>query len=183
MNKAELIGYLEKLDNALKKQAVLYVYGSAVGIILDQPERTSLDIDIAAPYSDVVYGDLVQAADKAGIPVNPPEEYSSNHIEWVQVLRLCLPKPSPENEMTLWQGEKLIIKSGSVGDLIASKLIRYDEIDQGDIQFLMKQSNIEFSEIQEAVKRLPDTFARDALVKENLINLRIDMKFWRGDEV
>jgi hypothetical protein len=181
MNKPELLNYLEKLDSALNKPAMLYVYGSAVGIILDQPERTSLDIDVAAPYSDVAYGDLVQAAEKAGIPVNPAEEYSLNHIEWVQVLRLCLPKPSPESEMILWQGEKLTLKSGSVADLIASKLIRYDEIDQGDIQFLMKQSNVDLSEIQEAVKRLPDTFARDALVKENLNNLGVDMRLWRGD--
>jgi hypothetical protein len=183
MNKAELLSYLEKLDNALNKQTMLYVYGSAVGIILDQPDRTSLDIDVAAPYSDVAYADLVQAAEKAGIPVNPPEEFSSNHIEWVQVLRLCLPKPSPDKEMILWQGENLTLKSGSVADLIASKLIRYDEIDQGDIQFLMKQSGVGYSDIEDAVKRLPDTFARDALVNDNLANLHVDMRFWRGEEV
>ncbi len=82
--------------------------------------------------------------------------------------------------MILWQGEKLTLKSGSVADLIASKLIRYDEIDQGDIQFLLKQSNVGFADIEDAVKRLPDTFARDALVKDNLANLCVDITLWRG---
>ncbi len=80
MNKIELLAYLEKIDEALTRPAMLYIYGSAVCILLDQPDRTSLDVDVAAPYSDVAYGDLVQAAEQAGIPVNPPEETSANHI-------------------------------------------------------------------------------------------------------
>ncbi len=40
---------------------MLYIYGSAVCILLDEPERTSLDIDVAAPYSDADYGAIVRA--------------------------------------------------------------------------------------------------------------------------
>ena len=178
MNKIELLAYLEKIDHALTRPAMLYIYGSAVCILLDQPDRTSLDVDVAAPYSDVAYGDLVQAAERAGIPVNPPEETSENHIEWVQSLRLCLPKPSSLLEMVLWQGAKLTLKSGSIADLIASKLIRYDEIDQGDIQYLFTQSRVDIKEIQDSVKRLPVQFCNDPIVLDNLANLETDLKLW-----
>ena len=180
MNKNELIVYFEKIDAELNQAAMLYIYGSAVCILLGQPDRTSLDIDVAAPYSDVNYGALSRAATQAGIPVNPQDDTSSNHIEWIQSLRLCLPKPSPKHEMLLWQGGYLTIKSGSLTDLIASKLIRYDEIDQGDIQYLCAQSKIEFQEIQDAVHRLPSAFNTDVIVLENLKNIEGDLKIWKG---
>ncbi len=70
MNKSELMAYLEGIDGGLKQPAMLYIYGSAVCILLDEPDRTSLDIDVAGPYSDAAYADLVQAAERAGIPTN-----------------------------------------------------------------------------------------------------------------
>jgi len=45
MNKSELIAYLEGVDSGLQQPAMLYIYGSAVCILLDEPDRTSLDID------------------------------------------------------------------------------------------------------------------------------------------
>jgi hypothetical protein len=182
MNKSELMAYLEGIDGGLKQPAMLYIYGSAVCILLDEPDRTSLDIDVAGPYSDAVYGDIVQAARNAGIPVNPDEQTSSNHIEWIQALRLCLPKPSQEGSMVLWQGEKLTIKTASVPELIASKLIRYDTIDQGDIQYLCSQSPLAISAVESAVRRLPPPFNTDALVLENLENLRHDLEMWTAGE-
>lgn len=159
---------------------MLYIYGSAACILLGEPDRTSLDIDVASPYSDANYGDIAQAANHAGIPINPDEETTSNHIEWIQALRLCLPKPESGKGITLWQGERLTIKSAPVPELIASKLIRYDEIDQGDIQYLCSQSPVPFSEIEAAVQRLPPPFNEDALVLENLENIRTDLKVWRN---
>ena len=180
MNKSELLDYLQQIDAHLKHPTMLYIYGSAVCILLDEPDRTSLDIDVAAPYSDADYGDISQAAQKAGIPINPTEETASNHIEWIQALRLCLPKPSGENSMVLWQGAKLTVKSAPVAELIASKLIRYDKIDQGDLQYLHAQSPVSFSSIKEAVTQLPPPFNTDALVLENLENLKIDLDMWKG---
>jgi len=49
MNKSELIDYLEGIDGGLKQPAMLYIYGGAVCILLDEPDRTSLDIDVAGP--------------------------------------------------------------------------------------------------------------------------------------
>lgn len=182
MNKSELMVYLEKIDNGLDRPAMLYIYGSAVCILLDQPDRISLDIDVAAPYSDVDYGALSRAAELAGIPVNPQEDTSANHIKWIQALRLCLPEPSPGQEMILWKGRCLTVKSGSLADLIASKLIRYDEIDQADIQYLSAQSRIDIHAIKDSIRRLPSSFKEDPLVIENLKNLEIDLKIWSGEE-
>ena len=183
MNKSELLAYLKDIDAELKHPAMLYIYGSAACILLDEPDRTSLDIDVAAPFSKANYSDLEQAAEKAGIPINPNTQTNSNHIEWIQALRLCLPKPEPENGMILWQGQKLTIQSAPIPELVASKLIRYDEIDQGDIQYLCSQASISFSDIEKAVKKLPPAFNTDALVLENLENLRNDLEMWRKGDI
>ena len=180
MNKNELLTYLERLDHALTTSAMLYIYGSAVCILLDEPERTSLDIDVAGPYSEVDYAAFRLAAEKAGIPVNPENQATSqNHIEWIQSLRLCLPKPSPEHTTVLWQGARLTVKSGSPADLIASKLIRYDAIDQGDIQYLLTQARVTYAEVADAVNRLPAPFNDDCMVLENLENFRADAELWK----
>jgi hypothetical protein len=178
MNKPKLIAYLEAIDGALREPAKLYIYGSAALILLDEPERTSLDMDVAGPYSQANEADVRQAAEQAGLPVNPSDEYDGDHIEWVGPLRLCLQPPVDGTGMLLWQGSKLRIESGSAADLVASKLIRYDEIDRSDIQYLLAQGHTGFSTIAEATMRLPAQFAQDPLVKENLENLRTDMGLW-----
>ncbi len=180
MDKQQLLNYLERLDAALDRTAMLYIYGSAVCILLDEPDRTSLDIDVAGPYSDADYGALVRAAEMAGIPVNPAGDAAINHIEWIQALRLCLPAPLAGRSMLLWQGTRLTVKSGCPADLIASKLIRYDEIDQGDIQYLLSQTRISLEDVVDAVKRLPHPFSNDCLVLENLQNYRTDIEIWTG---
>jgi hypothetical protein len=180
MNKSQLLDYLQRMDEALRADAVLTIYGSGAFILLGEEDRTSLDIDVAAPYSRVDFTDLQQAAEKAGIPVNPAETHSADHIEWVLPLRLCLPPPQPGTEQELWRGRRLTVKTVSPPELIASKLIRYDEIDQSDIQFLCAQRTIAFEEIARAVQSLPPPFDQDALVQQNLENLRADMLVWKG---
>lgn len=63
----------------------------------------------------------------------------------------------------------MIVKTAPLDDLIASKLIRYDEIDQSDIQYLCAQMNIEYRDIEEAVRGLPSPFR----------NLEMDMRMWQ----
>jgi len=178
MNKPELMSYLERIDGALRKPATLYIYGSAACILLDEPDRTSLDIDVAGPYSQADEADIRRAAEAAGLPVNPDEEYGGDHIEWVGPLRLCLQPPVAGTEVPLWQGTKLRLQTGPVADLVASKLIRYDEIDRSDVQYLLTQSRTAFSDVEAAAKRLPAPFVRDPLILENLENLRTDMVMW-----
>ncbi|MBI4586261.1 MAG: hypothetical protein HY717_19805 [Planctomycetes bacterium] len=179
MDKKQLIGYLESIDRHLNKKTELCVFGSAAFILLDEVGRTSQDIDVAAPYSKADYSDLRQAAEKSGLKLNPDATESGDHIEWIQAGRLCLPEPSSRTQLVLWQGAKLTVKTVSPAQLIASKLIRYDEIDQGDILFLFRLMKVKWSEIQEAIRELPVPFRYDPLVRENFENLKVDLKLWQ----
>jgi len=178
MNKAELVAYLERMDNELKAPATLHIYGSAAFMLLDEPERTSLDIDVAAPYSLVDEGDLRRAAAMAGLPLNPPDDYASDHLEWISAVRLCLARPNAGTDIVLWRGNKLVVKTGSVPQLIASKLIRYDEVDRSDIQYLCRQAPVKVAAVESAVRELPEPFNRDALVLENLENFKGEVGIW-----
>ena len=178
MDKEKLLSYLKGMDRRLRSPAVLCVYGSGACILLDEPDRTSLDLDVAGPYSQADFADLEQAATAAGLPVNPDEHYRGEHIEWVPALRLCLPRPTLETELILWQGAKLTVKTVSVTQLIASKLIRYDAIDRSDVQYLCVQRRPSFADIEAAVAQLPPPFDRDSVVVDNLENLRTDLALW-----
>ena len=104
MNKSQLVAYLERIDTALPDKAMLYIYGSAAFILLDEPDRTSLDIDVAAPYCRVDERVFRDAASNAGLPVNPDPDTAQDHIEWISSLRLCLPKPSADSDIVLGGG-------------------------------------------------------------------------------
>lgn len=182
MDKPQLIQYLEKIDSALQTDTTLCIFGAAALILLDEPDRTSLDVDVIASHSDADYGDLERAAAEAGLPINPSEETSSDYIEWILPLRVCLPDPNPETDILLWQGSRLKVKTVALPALIASKLVRYDEIDQGDILYLCSSGSVEYSEIESVVETLPPAFKNDPVVRDNLRDLKVDMEMWRGSE-
>jgi hypothetical protein len=174
VNKTHLLDYLSKIDAALTAPAALCIYGSAAFILLDEPDRTSLDVDVAAPYSDVNFADLSRAAIAAGLPINPAPDTPGEHIEWIQAARLCLAPPAAGRVVQLWQGARLKIVTVPPPDLIASKLIRYDELDQADIAYLLAQQAIAWTDIAAAVQRLPEPFKHDPVVRDNLANLKAD---------
>ncbi|MFA5043873.1 MAG: hypothetical protein WC381_03525 [Kiritimatiellia bacterium] len=180
MNKNQLTAYLERIDAALHDEAMLYIYGSAAFIMLDEPERTSLDIDVAAPYCRMDERVLRDAAATAGLPVNPDLDTAKDHIEWISFLRLCLPKPSADSDIVLWRGRNLTVKTGAIPALIASKLIRYDAVDRSDVQYLLAQHPVALNDVATAARSLPPPFNQDAVVLENLENLRNDMAIWIG---
>lgn len=179
MDREALIRKLEALDGALHSPARLYVYGSGVLILLGEPGRISVDLDVAGPYSEANMAELRQAAERIGFPVNPDEYYAGEHIEWVGPLLLCLPEPKADGrELSLWKGRNLEVVGPPPVDLVASKLIRYDEADRADLQFLYSLHPWDWEEVKHAVARLPGAFRDDAVVKENLYNLKIDMELW-----
>lgn len=181
MNRAQLIDYLAKIDENLDSEAVVVIYGSAAFMLLEEEMRTSLDIDVAAPYSMVSQSAFCKAAEMAGLPVNPDGDYADDHIEWIGPLRLCLPKPDDATDIVLWQGKFLVVKTVSAAGLIASKLIRYDETDQSDIHFLYFQMRISIDDIEAAVDTLPPAFRNDVMVRDNLENLKSDVMIWEVD--
>jgi len=180
MDKTALLSYLEKLDAALETPATLCVYGGAALILLDEPGRTSVDIDVAAPYSRASFPDLERAAAAAGLPVNPMEETAGDHIEWIQPIRLCLAPPQQGKEIVLWRGSKLTIITVPIPDLVASKLIRYDEIDQADLAYLLAHHPMAWAPIEDAIRRLPPPFDSDPVIRDNMGNLRVDIEMRKG---
>ena len=182
MNKVTILQKFAIIDENLRSSARLCLYGSGAFILLDEEDRTSLDLDIAGPYSKVDFSDFENAAKEAGLEINPEETTDKDHIEWISVVRLCLADPSITESMILWEGEKLTIFTVSPQDLIASKLIRYDEIDQSDINYLVFQMNVSFESIAKAVTRLPDSFREDVMIQENLANLKQDIVLWKSSE-
>jgi len=180
MDKRKLVQHLETIDRLLTKEATLCIYGSAPFILLDEEARASLDIDVARPYSKADWDDFRRAADEAGLKVDPEETYPGDHVELVSIARLCLPPPQAADELILWRGRKLTVVTVSPAQLVASKLIRYDEMDQADICYLCSAMKISFSDIQEAVAKLPRQFKQDPILLDNLESLRTDMDLWNN---
>lgn len=178
MTAATLRDHLARLDAALDEPVRLCVYGSAALMLMGEEDRFSVDIDVAGPYSVANEPHFAAAAERAGLPVNPAEDFGGDHIEWVGGARLCLAPPRTENTAVLWRGAQLTVFTLPPADLVASRLIRYDPTDQADIQFLIIQSRLGFPDIVAAVERLPAPFRDDALVRENLENLRRDLQRW-----
>lgn len=64
------------MDVGLAAKTSLYIYGSAALILLDEPERMSVEIDVASVYSEADQNDLRHVAAKIGLPVNPGDDYN-----------------------------------------------------------------------------------------------------------
>ena len=147
-------------------------------MLLGEQDRFSADIDVAAPYSVADERTLASACREIGLPLNPPETFDGDHLEWVGPMRLCLAVPTAETTLVLWQGRYLTIFTLPPVDLVASKLIRYDPTDQADIQFLIAQGRVSLEQVNKAVERLPESFRNDALVRDNLRDLQHDFARW-----
>lgn len=178
MDKNRLLEYFARVDRQLTQPAELLIYGSAAFILLDEEARTSLDLDVAGPYSKLDFEDFRTASRAAGLEVNPAEFDAGEHVEWISGARLCLAPPDSTETMMLWQGRRLVVKTVAAADLVASKLIRYDPVDQSDVRYLVSQMHLSHDMVVGAVDRLPPGFRRDPLVADNLDNLKEDMRLW-----
>lgn len=179
VNRTTIAEYFGRLDGLVASGTILYIYGGAAVAALGANIRTTMDIDVAEPYSRFDRAAFPSASAEAGLPVNPPDDYDAAFLELVGAFRLCVPAPTDERPgQVVFKGVNLTVRTGSVADLIASKLIRYDEQDQQDVQFLLGNGRATMDEIRESIGRLPPTFRDDPLVHDNLANLETDMKIW-----
>ena len=154
--------------------------GSAIAL-LGAKIRTTADVDVALPYSKFDFADFVRASAAAGLPVNPAFGYQGAYVELVKPLMLTVPQPKDESDVQeLFRGANLIVRTGSGADLVASKLYRYSEQDQEDVQFLMLRGGVTLDAVRESVSRLPERFREDVMTVENLGNLERDLAVWRA---
>lgn len=181
INEQESEAYFERLDPLVETGTVLFVIGGSAIAQLGAKIRVTADIDVALPYSRIDLASFAVASEKAGLPVNPEFGYQGAYIELVKPLMLTLPKPMSEDScIVLFQGINLTVKTSSPADLVASKLYRYSEQDQEDIQFLMGRGATTLDDVKDAVSRLPPRFRDDVIVRDNLSNLEADLKIWGG---
>ena len=180
INETTALEYFARLDAFVKPGTELYVIGGSAIALLGAKIRTTVDVDVALPYSKLDVAAFSEASEKAGLPVNPAFGYQGAYIELVKPLMLTLPKPKSEESLqVLFQGTNLTVKTGSGADLVASKLYRYSEQDQEDIQFLMLRGGVTLEAVRESVLRLPERFRDDVMTVENLGNLERDLTMWR----
>ena len=180
INEATLAAYFERLDPLVKPGTVLFVFGGAAIALLGAKIRTTVDIDVAAPYSKIDLATFREASEKAGLPVNPPPGCQSAYLEIVGGRMLSLPEPAAGRApVVLFSGVNLTVATSPDADLVASKLVRYNDKDRGDVQFLAESSKLAFSDVENAVRRIPANIRDDVLVRENLENFRGDLAMWR----
>ena len=172
--------YFARLDALVSPGTVLYVFGGGAVALLGAAIRTTIDIDIAAPYSKVAESEFRAASEKAGLPVNPGLGYQGAYVEFVPPLTLAMPRArTPDDEIVLFSGLNLTVKTGSVADLIASKLIRYNDKDRSDVQYLADLGGIVMDDVVASVERLPERIKRDVVLRANLENLSVDLSLWK----
>ena len=180
INETTALEYFSRLDALVRPGTELYVIGGSAIALLGAKIRTTADVDVALPYSKLDLAAFSEASEKAGLPVNPAFGYQGAYIELVQPLMLTLPKPQSEEALqVLFTGTNLTVKTGSGADLVASKLYRYSEQDQEDVQFLMLRGGVTMETVRESVARLPERFRDDVMTVENLANLERDILLWR----
>ena len=183
VNEAVLREYFTRLDPLVKPGTMLYVFGGGAVALLGAKIRTTVDLDVAAPYSNFSDAEFAKASAEAGLPVNPHLGYQGAYVEFVENRMLALPLPaSPDNVEVLFSGENLTVKTGSPADLVASKLCRYDEQDLADVQFLVRECGAKIEEVRAAVERMPQRMRDDVLVQENLKNLETDIAIWEMEK-
>jgi len=171
--------YFATLDPLVRPGTTLFVFGGVAVALMGSRIRTTMDVDVAEPFSSLDRAAFPAASAEAGLPVNPGLDYDAAFLELIGPFRLAMPVPDAAHPgMELYRGKNLVVRTGSAADIVASKLVRYDEQDQQDIQFLMGEGGATLEAVREAVSRLQPKFRDDALVLENLKNLEADAAVW-----
>ena len=143
IDEAAANAYFERLDPLVRPGTVLFVIGGSAIAQLGAKIRVTADIDVALPYSTFEMSEFVAASAKAGLPVDPAFGYQGAYVELVKPLMLTLPKPASVDDcIVLFQGANLTVRTSGPADLVASKLYRYSEQDQEDVQFLMRSGGV-----------------------------------------
>ena len=79
--------YFVRLDALVAPGTVLYVYGGAAVALLGSGIRTTMDVDVAEPYSHFDRTAFAVASAQAGLPVNPGIDHEAAFLELVGAFR------------------------------------------------------------------------------------------------
>lgn len=183
IDRAELLGLLEKLDGALTKPTTLCVIGSCALLLMGHTTRSTEDVDVWVPASSFNGAMLIQACQVAEIGFNPTDENAGEGKPYLQVVQPGVVRlPSYTNNRwatghqstTMWRGRMLTIVIPPVAVLVASKLARCEDRDLLDCEFLMTAGKANDEDVRVAARKMPSGVRTTVL--ENVVLLGLVVK-------
>ena len=164
---------LADLANALGKEGSpvrLCLIGSAACLFGGMDGRTSADLDIWKPASDYDRIELKTAAGKIGLLFDPKQTLDPDR-PYLQLVEPGLTQLGTFEPVLIERMARLHLFRPPVENLIASKLIRADPKDLGDIRFLLSRHRPDLTRIRAVIAEF-NPQARERAT-ENLIYLDV----------
>ena len=163
---AELAQALGKLGPPVR----LCLIGSAACLLGGMEGRTSADLDIWKPASDYDRLELKAAAEKAGLLFDPKQTLDPDR-PYLQFIEPGLTQLGAFEPVLIERLGRLHLYRPPIENLIASKLIRAEPKDLGDIRFLTSRHRPDVERVRRIVAEFnPPARERAA---ENLVYLDV----------
>lgn len=172
-NRTAWITLLEKLGEALGKDGPpvrLCVIGSAACLFGGMEGRTSRDLDVWRTASDYDRLELRRAAEHAGIEFDPKEPLEPDR-PYLQIVDQGPTELGIFTPVLIDRFGRLELFRPPIENLVASKLIRGDPKDLGDIRFLVSLHRPDSDSIRQIVSKFTSRAREQA--RENLVYLEI----------
>lgn len=183
LNKKSILKIFSDIDKNLQEEVVLVAIGSTATIMLDQPKRTTNDIDIWLPASKInnIFN-FIKICELIGVKViMPTEDYDFEEDIKQPYIQLISDESSIVVEfgqydrnklITLYKGNMLTVLSLPPENIIASKLIRCKTTDINDCIFLIKKFRITPEQIKNVTKTFKDKTDSE-IAEENIVIMEV----------
>ncbi len=171
LNRDEWTEKLSALGTALraaKAQAQLEIIGAWPLIQAGMPGRTSLDLYVWTPGSQVDRGALQSACRAAGLDFDPTGETDQPYLQLISPGIVQMPEHTPQ-EAGAWAGLTLTIPPPAA--LAAAKLTRAEGKDIADVFFLCSRHGLREDQVATYIEKISDSVKRER-ARENLSYLR-----------
>ena len=154
---------------AMNVAARLEIIGAWPVIEAGMPGRTSLDLDVWAPGSQVDRSALRAACATAGLDFDPIDETDRPYLQLIRPGIVEIPEHIPQDAGT-WGGLTITVPPPAA--LAAAKLIRAEGKDIADVIFLCGRHGIGREAVASYVEKIADPAKRQT-ARENLIYLTV----------
>lgn len=164
---------LESMAQALGKDGPpvqLCLIGSAACIFAGMELRVSEDLDIWQPSSDYDLAELKNAAQTAGLSINPTGILEPDQ-PYLQIVEPGIVQIGKFKPVHMFRMGRLSVSRPPIENIIASKLTRADAKDLEDIQFLHKHYQPDIPAVKKIISSFPNPKRKAA--SENLVYLEI----------
>jgi hypothetical protein len=165
---------LARINQSLQQQgatARLTLVGSATGILMGQPDRSSVDLDVWRPTSRYEFAALKKAVEDAGLVFNPKSALDPE-TPYVQLIEPGIVQIGMfEHPEPLEKFGALQLDRPPIANLVASKLVRAETKDIEDITYLLANYRPARGDIAKAIQSMPAEARRRA--SENLVYVEV----------